>query len=267
MNGSLLVQTFRWHAVRMLLLGAAALGWGWLIMFIYTTFSEVVRQMVQDNPLMQQMSQFGSGNFFSVPGAVTLGFQHPFAIAIIAVIAVGSGATIVAGERQRGTLEVLLARPISRRTLVVTLVVALFVLVAILTAAFLVGLLIGMGVHDLATEVDLGLLPLAFLSGFLLWAAFSAFSLAASVSFDRTGPAIGLAIAFLLVNYLLEILGSLWTDVQWSQAYSLIHHFQPGEILAGNAEPLDFLILALATAVPVAYALIVFPRRDIAAPA
>jgi hypothetical protein len=76
-----------------------------------------------------------------------------------------------------------------------------------------------------------------------------------------------LSIAYLLVNYFLEILGSLWTDVAWSQEYSLFHHFQPGEILQGNADTLDFVILGVAVVVPIVYALIVFPRRDLAAPA
>ena len=98
-------------------------------------------------------------------------------------------------------------------------------------------------------------------------AAFAAFSLAASASFDRSGPAIGLALAYLLANYFLVILGSFWTDAAWTQSYSLFDHFQPSEILAGHADPFDFALLALAVIVPFAYAAWVFPRRDLAAPA
>jgi ABC-type transport system involved in multi-copper enzyme maturation permease subunit len=68
------------------------------------------------------------------------------------------------------------------------------------------------------------------------------------------------------VNYFLEILGSLWTAVDWSQKYSLFHHFQPGQILTGNADLLDLVILGIAIAVPVVFALVIFPRRDLAAP-
>ena len=53
-------------------------------------------------------------------------------------------------------------------------------------------------------------MPLVVGQGLMLWAAFAAFSLAASVTFDRHGPAIGLSMAYLLVNYFLEILGSFW---------------------------------------------------------
>jgi hypothetical protein len=109
-------------------------------------------------------------------------------------------------------------------------------------------------------------LPMTFLNGFLLWGAFTTFGMAASVSFDRPGPAIGLSLAYLLVNYFFEILGSLWRDVEWTQEYSLFHHFQPAEILQGALDPLDLVITGIAFVVPIAYALLVFPRRDLAAP-
>jgi ABC-2 type transport system permease protein len=265
-NLTLLVQTWRWQLLRFAILLVVAFGWGWLIVFIYTTFSPLVREMMEGNPMLEQFSQFGSGNFFSVPGVLTLGFQHPFLIAIVGVIAAGSSATAVAGERQRGTLEVLLARPLSRRTTYVSILVAILVLVALLVLATMLGMVIGLNVHGLVAEIDLAAMPLLFVNGALLWAAFAAFGLAASVTFDRTGPALGLSIGFLVLNYFVEVLGSLWTDVDWSQEYSLFHHFQAEEILTGAADPLDFVIVGLAVLLPIAYALIVFPRRDLAAP-
>ncbi|MEO8252693.1 MAG: hypothetical protein ABI578_09500, partial [Chloroflexota bacterium] len=68
------------------------------------------------------------------------------------------------------------------------------------------------------------------------------------------------------INYFLEILGSLWRDVAWSQQYSLFHHFNPGKILTGQTDWLDLVILAVAIVIPVIYALVVFPRRDLSAP-
>jgi hypothetical protein len=100
-----------------------------------------------------------------------------------------------------------------------------------------------------------------------MWGAFASVALAASVSFDRAGPALGVALGFLLVNYFFEILGSLWDAAEFLQPYSLFHHFDPGQILQGDADPLDFAICAVALVVPAVWALIVYPRRDLAAPA
>lgn len=267
MNGRLVAQTLRWQRVRLAIVVVAGIGWGLLIPVIYNAFSDVVRDMVNSGAIPDELMNFGSGSLFTLPGAITLGFQHPLGIAMIAIFAVGASATAVAGERARGTLEVLLARPISRLSLYASILAALLIAVTIVLLAILGGMIGGSAIQGIADEIDLGLMPLVALNGFGLWAAFTTFGLAASVSFDRPGPAIGLSLAYLLANYFLEILGSLWTDAAWTQDYSLLHHFNPGQILTGELQPMDLVIVFVAALVPIIYAIMVFPRRDLAAPA
>ncbi len=245
----------------------ATLVWGWLLLFFYSQFSEALRQLATQSPFLKQFTNFGSGNLFTVSGAITLGTQHPLLIALIGIFAVGGAALAIAGERQAGTLEVLLARPLPRRSYLLTQLVAISAMVALLIAALLVGMAIGAISQGLTGELDLARFPLIWLNGVLLWWAFSSFSLAVSASFDRPGPAIGLSLAFLLANYFLEILGSFWTDARWAQEYSLFHHFEPGEILAGKGDPFDLALLVAVILVPLAFALWNFQRRDLAAPA
>ena len=266
MNLRLLSQTLRWQRVRLLVVLVAGIGWGMLMPFIYSQFSDAIREMANSGAIPQEFLNIGSGSLFSLPGTVTLGLQHPIAIAMVGIFAVGASSTAIAGERARGTLEVLLARPLSRLSLYWSILVALLLAALLVLVAILVGMVTGASLVGISDDLDLGQLPLVLLNGFGLWAAITTFGLAASVTFDRPGPAIGITLAFLLINYFLEILGSLWTDVDWSQEYSLFHHFQPTEILTDKADPLDFVILGIAVLVPVVYAWIVFPRRDLAAP-
>jgi ABC-type transport system involved in multi-copper enzyme maturation permease subunit len=265
-NGRLLVQTLRWNRTRLVALVIAGFVWGLLIPTIYVSFSDALRELANSGAIPEQLLNFGSGSLFTLPGAITLGFQHPLALAFLGIFAVGTTTAAIAGERERGTLEVILARPLSRHGLYLTVAAAVVLLLAVELVALLGGQWTGITIQGVADQADLGGLPLVFANGLLLWSAFAAFGLAASVSFDRHAPALGLTMAFLLANYFLEILGSLWTDVDWSQEYSLFHHFQPTEILTGNADPMDFVILGIAVLVPVAFAWIVFPRRDLAAP-
>jgi ABC-2 type transport system permease protein len=267
LNARLLAQTLRWNRVRLLAVGLAAFAWGAIIPTVYVAFADAFRDLVNSGTIPKELLNFGSGNFFSIPGALTLGLEHPLAIAFVGIFAIGASTGAIAGERERGTLEVLLARPISRRELYATVMTAAVILVGLVILALLLGQVFGLVLQGLTSEVSLGWMPLVFLNGLLLWSAFATFGMAASVSFDRLSPALGLTMAYLLINYFLEILGSLWRDVAWSQQYSLFHHFNPGKILTGQADPLDFLVLAAAAVLPVVYALIVFPRRDLAAPA
>jgi ABC-2 type transport system permease protein len=266
-NGRLFVQTLRWQRVRLAVVIVAGVIWGVIMPIIYDAFDDFIRDMANSGALPEQMMNIGSGSLFSLPGTITLGLQHPLALAMLGIFAVGAGSTAVAGERARGTLEVLLARPISRTALYLTILVALLAAVLVVLVAILGGMVAGTAVVNLLDELDLSQMPLVVLNGFGLWAAFTTFALAASVTFDRPGPAIGLSLAYLLINYFLEILGSLWTDVAWSQEYSLLHHFNPGEILTGNLDPIDLVIVFVAALVPFVYSLLVFPKRDLAAPA
>ncbi|MGZ8475726.1 MAG: ABC transporter permease subunit [Candidatus Limnocylindria bacterium] len=267
MNARLFRQTIRWQRTRLLVVLLGAIAWGILIPIVYTAFSDAMRDLVNSGAIPRELLSIGSGSLFTLPGAITLGLQHPLALAMLGIFAVGASSTAIAGERARGTLETLLARPIARTTLYVSVLLALL-LIVLVVLSMLLGAMFGastaLGIGD---ELDAGRLPLVILNGFGLWAAFTTFGLAASVSFDRPGPAIGLTLAWLLIHYFLEILGSLWTDAAWTQDYSLLHHFNPGAILTGDVRPLDLVIVFVAAIIPIAYALVVFPRRDLAAPA
>jgi hypothetical protein len=100
----------------------------------------------------------------------------------------------------------------------------------------------------------------------LLFGAFTAVGLAASASFDRVAPALGVTLGFVVLMYFLDILGSLWPAAERLQAYSLFHYLKAKAILVGLAAPIDLVILATVIAAAVAWALLVFPRRDLAAP-
>jgi ABC-2 type transport system permease protein len=267
MSARLFRQTLRWQRARLLVVLVAGIAWGALIPVIYNEFSGIIRDLANSGAFPQEMMSIGSGSLFTLPGSITLGLQHPLALAMIGIFAVGASATAIAGERARGTLEVLLARPISRTGLYVSILVALLFLVLLVLTAILGGMVGSATVIGFVDELDLGQLPLVLLNGFGMWAAFTTFGLAMSVSFDRPGPAIGLTLAWLLLNYFLEILGSLWTDAAWAQEYSLLHHFDPGAILSGELDPIDLVIVYAAAIIPLVYALLIFPKRDLAAPA
>jgi ABC-2 type transport system permease protein len=266
MSWRLLRQTLYWQRTRLLVVSLVAIGWGALIPTFYTTFQDLFANLIQGG-FPENFLNFGSGSLFTLPGSITLGFEHPIGIGLVAIFAVGAAANAVAGERETGTLEVLLARPLSRRRMYASVGAGVKIAVAMVLAMLLVGNLLSIFLLGVDNEIDVAYIPLVWIVGILMWGAFAAFSLAASVSFDRRAPALALSLAYLGVNYFLEILGTFLPDLEWTQEYSLFHHFDPGEILTGNLDPVDILIFAVALVLPIIWALVVFPRRDLAAPA
>jgi beta-exotoxin I transport system permease protein len=267
MSGPLLGHTWRSNRLRLLAVCVALFAWGSLLPIVYAEFGATFRDILAQGIIPEAFANFGGGDIFSLAGSIALGFIHPIALILVSVFAVGFTTSAVAGERQRGTLEILLSRPVSRRRVYLTLLVAALVFIALAITAFLAGALTSSAIFDVVSELDLSQLPLVWLNGFLMFSSFAAIGLAASISFDRLAPAIGVTIAVLLVSYFLEIIGSLWPDAEFLQPYSLFHYLQTRSILIGEADPFAFALLAAVAVVAIVWALIVFPRRDLAAPA
>jgi ABC-2 type transport system permease protein len=225
-----------------------------------------MKGLVDSGVIPKQLTNFGGGDVFSLGGAIALGYVHPISIILLSIFAVGFTTSAVAGERQRGTLEVLLARPLSRRQVYATLLVAVLVFIGLVLAAASIGTVIGSAVVGVLDQLAVGRLPILWLNGMLLWGAVAAIGLAASVSFDRLTPALGITIAIVVISYFLEILGSLWPDAQGLQRYSPFHYLAARDILNGTIDVFGLVLLAAVGAVAIGFALVVFPRRDLAAP-
>jgi ABC-2 type transport system permease protein len=267
MNLAYFAHLWRAFWFRLLLVVVALVIWGSLLPIIYDAFGQQFQDIFKSGAIPSQFAQFGGGDIFTLTGSVALGFIHPFAVALNLVFAVGFAASAIAGERQRGTLEVLLARPISRRRAYATVAIATALFIALTVGALAVGSLVGATITGRVDELGAGNLPILWLNGVLLYGGFGAVALAASVSFDRLAPAVGIALAFVLISYFFEAIGSLWPDAAFLRDYSLFHYVNAQADLTGLPQARDFGILAAVIVVGVAYALAVFPRRDLAAPA
>jgi ABC-2 type transport system permease protein len=266
MNRTLFLHALRQNRVRLLIIAVAMALWGSLMPIIYAQFGVQFRQMMESGLIPKQFAEFGGGDIFTLPGSIALGFIHPISLILSSVFAVGFTTAAIAGERQRGTLEVLLARPLPRRVVYVTLLVCALLFVAIVMAAFLVGTVVSASINGVSAEIVPSRIALVWLNGLLLFGAIAAIGLAASVSFDRLSPAIGITVAVVIVSYFLEILGSLWPDAEPLQPYSLFHYLQPRDVLSGDVAAFNFVLLAVVAGVAIVAALVIFPRRDLAAP-
>jgi ABC-2 type transport system permease protein len=141
---------------------------------------------------------------------------------------------------------------------------ALFVGIAVLGS--ILGSLIGASLTGRTADLGVSQLPLLWLNGALLYWAIGAIALLASASFDRLSQALGVTLAFVVVSYFLDVLGSLWPDAKGLQPYSVFHYLDPKAILAGFPDADDLIVLGTITAVAVVAAMLLFPRRDLAAP-
>jgi ABC-2 type transport system permease protein len=266
MSGPLFARTF--VANRSLLL-STALGmiiWGAVLPVIFATFGREIGAFAQGNPIFEQFSRFGGGDLFTLPGTIALGFVHPFTLLVMGIVAIGYPAQAIAGERAKGTLEVVLARPISRTRLYATLFVAGLIFLGVLLALQLTSAFVSSIVMDVDAELEGARIVQLWLAGWLLFVAFMALTFLASAMSDRIGPAIGLPLAFVLVNYLANAIASIWPDVAWLQDWTMFALVKAKTVLESGIAASDVAILVAFIALFVALTFTLFPRRDIAAP-
>jgi ABC-2 type transport system permease protein len=253
-----------------------AIGWWSVGLIAMTALMVAVYPSVRDNPDLNKMVEdypdafkafLGLGGNVDYTSAVGYLNSELFAFMVpllLLLAAIGAGARATAGEEERGTLDLLLANPISRRRLVIEKLAALAAEIAIL--GFVLWLALVVGVEAIGMNVSTGHLAAATFAAALLAFAFGAIALFLGAALGHRGAAIGIAAAAAVAAYLLSSLAELVGFLKPLRVASPFYHYASNDALrAGLAvEHIGFLLLLAAAAV--AAALSAFERRDLTTP-
>jgi ABC-2 type transport system permease protein len=183
--------------------------------------------------------------------------------AAIVAFAAGMASGFTAGEESRGTIDVLLSCPVSRRRLVLQkwLAVMLGCLVAVVVVwAFAVA---GAALSGSALPGDR--LAEALVMLMLFGWTFAAIALAISAWTGNRGAAIGISVALLVAMYLVDALASVVDGLNMLRPLSLFRYYAGGDPLRNGISLPDAAVLAAVAAVFLAASVILFERRDLAA--
>ena len=180
---------------------------------------------------------------------------------LLIVAAIGVGARALAGEEEKGTLDLLLAQPVSRRRVALEKLAALGAEIATLGAVLWVALWIGTaaaGMHLAPTR-----LLAAVSTAVLLALGYGAIATLTGAATGRRAPAIGLPGALAAAAYLLNGLAPLVPGLGSIRAASPWYHYTAGDPLRHGLAANSALLVALVVVV-VALVPLVFDQRDLA---
>lgn len=122
MNAALLRKTIK--DVRWLLIACAGtlFAFAWIRVIIVSSMQTYqLNRLARNLPdIVKRLSPVPIEQLVSYPGLVGFTFEEPLAYLIIALWTISRGSDIVSGELGRGTLEMLLAQPVSRMRYVIT---------------------------------------------------------------------------------------------------------------------------------------------------
>jgi ABC-2 type transport system permease protein len=174
-------------------------------------------------------------------------------------LSAGSGAT--ASEEERGTIDLLLSTPVTRRRVLLEKAVAMGLLAFVVMLAMWLGVALGGAIGGVT--VDLVRVGGALIAMLLLSMAFGAIALLLGALTGRRTLSLAIASALALVGYVLNGMGTIvdWLE-PWRPA-SPFYHYLAGDPLTRGLQPGSAAILAAITLVALAAAVVAFDRREL----
>jgi hypothetical protein len=159
----------------------------------------------------------------NTPALLTIGYQHPFVMFLYMVFAVGVPTGLLTGEVQKGTMELILSRPITKTQVylcaAVLTVAGMFALVMVM----FLGTVVAVHLYDFGVPIPLDLFLRIAVNGGLLASTFGAFALLCAASFGRLYAALGVSVAFLTLNYFLAIVAAWWPRIHFLHRATLFY--------------------------------------------
>lgn len=188
----------------------------------------------------------------------------PFMLpAILGGYAIAQGSGLTAGEESRGTIDVLLSYPVSRRSLVVQKSTAATIAVIVVATAVWLGAVIGAGASS--SPVDAGDVAAGLVLATLLALDVGALALAIAGWRGNRSAAAGIAAAVLIVSYFINALAPLIDAIDSIKRVSIFYWYLEGDPLRHGLAVGDAVILAVVALVLFGAALVLFERRNLAA--
>jgi ABC-2 type transport system permease protein len=223
-----------------------------------------LNKLAQDYPeALQAFLAFGGAVDYSSPaGYLGIELFSLMVPLLLLVAAIGTGAGTIAGEEERGTLELLLANPVSRTKVVLEKTAALVVEMAGLGLVLWLALWIGAILANM--DISAVHLAAATLMAVLLAVAYGTIAILLGAATGRRAVAIGLTAAAAVAAYLINGLAPLVHALEVPQKLSPFYHYAVNDPLRQGLSPIHVGVLVAIAVVATALAPYFFSRRDVA---
>ncbi len=253
-------RSFAWWA-----LGLA--GYVAMIVSVYPTIRDnpELNELVESYPeALRAFIAFGGQLDFTSASGYLGSELFSFMIPILFLVAsIGNGAGSIAGEEERGTLDLLLSAPVSRTRVALEKLAAMGLEVAGLGVVFWLSL--WAGARAFGMDVSAAHLGAATILLVLLAVAYGAVAFMLAAGTGRKGLAIGAAVAVAVAAYFANSLAALVDALEPFQKLSPFYHYAAADPLHHGLDVSHTLFLVAIAAAAGAVGVVLFGRRDLGA--
>lgn len=159
--------------------------------------------------------------------AFSIAWSHPAVLALLFGHAIILCTRVPAGEIERGTIDVLLGLPVSRRTLWLSETFAWAVSGALVLGAVYLGSFTGSRWINPEYRPDWGNLAMVLANLALVYGVVGTSAMAAATVFDRRGRAVLLVLVLSVGSLMINFLELLWEPAKQVAFLSILHYYRP----------------------------------------
>jgi beta-exotoxin I transport system permease protein len=241
-----------WYGLGMALMAA-------LVVYIYPSYKD---QFANFDIPEAMRALIGNVDYGTGPGFISAEFFSWIPIVVV-VFAITSGTGALGSEEANGTLDLLLAQPVSRTRLAVEKLAGLLLSTLLIAAITFLGWLAS--IPFVTIDVSLGDLAVATLNLVPLIVLLQSLACLASVTLSTRGAATGAITAFAVASYFVNYIASLVDAIDPLRYVSVFYYYHGTDVLTDG---LDWGGLALLLGLFAACSLLsvlAFQRREVGA--
>jgi len=187
----------------------------------------------------------------------------PFVLLLYMLYAVGVPTALLAGDVQRGTMELILSRQATKTQIYICAGLITVVGMYALVVVMFLGTVAATNLYDFEQEVPLYSFFKLAINGGILASAVGGIALLAAACFRR-GMAVSLTVAFLVVNYFIMIITQWWPRMKWLDPVTIFNYVDGAKIFSEPKWPVgDMCVLLSLLAVSTVLGGIIWSRRDL----
>jgi ABC-2 type transport system permease protein len=199
----------------------------------------------------------------NVSGLIAIGYNDPLVLILFMLFAVGVPTGMLAGEVQKGTMELILSRRVTKIHVYICAglitITGMFALVLVMFS----GTVFATNVFDFSQEVALYPFFKASINGGILASAAGGIALLAAACFQRN-TAVWLTTAYLVLNYFVSIIAEWWPRMKWLYPSSIFYYVDGEKIFIESGWPVgDMFVLVSILVISTLMGGVIWSRRDL----
>ena len=258
------LATLRGSKVSIPVLCFAALLFSFVFLATFDAFGDMFFEMIETMPQGFRALIKASGEYASEEmGYLAVGFREPIYLIIILSFVIASSSSAIAKEIERGTIFLLLSRPVSREEFILAKLATTFIGTVLLLCFAILGTWLGSLVFGV-NGIDYDLVFKIQINVFFLSLAVAGIGYLISSILSEGGKTLALSSGVTVLMVFIEFLADSLPSIDWIGYVSVFHYYEPSILV--NSESLSWgnlSVLIIVGFIGLILATIMFKRRDI----